>query len=809
MRIHRLKLQNFRQHADAEITLGQGITAIIGPNGAGKTTLLEAIAWAFYGMPAARGSRESLRWNRAAARAPVRVEVEFALGGHDYRISRALHLAELYQDALTTPLVSGQQEVTARMQRLLGMTREEFFNTYFTGQKELAVMAQMGAADRARFLSRVLGYEKLREAQDVLRERRATLRAERVGLEHGLGDERELEAERHASLERLEAATRAVAGAEEQRAAALALLAEAGPAWTRMVELRESVLALDGERRLAEQHVEEARREFQRLDRELAEALDARTRLRSLEPTLARAAALRVELEQLDREASAAGQRRALLGRRRELELQIERARTRLAERSGAEAERRAAEEAVQAAQEVLRAAEAEEERVRTAWVRDRQDAETKRQALLDQYQDLQGHRTRITNAGPEGACPTCFRPLGSEYQSVLDTLTRQLEEIEINGKFFRQRIKQLAVEPPELRDVQARKAQLAREFEAAVQRAARATELDRERAELVTELAALEARGAAIEREIAALPEKYDVERHERIRADLKELEPVQAQAAALRVKAERAEALVLEAERADRSLTEREARLRVLVETIATAGFSEEAYARARERYHEAEGAVQQAERELLMVTGDRKAAEAALESVERRRREREARTERLEALKVEIRLHDELDKGLHDLRTELNLRMRPELSEVASALLVDLTDGRYAELDLDEDYRILVMEDGRAKPVISGGEEDIANLVLRLAISQLVADRAGQPLSLLVLDEVFGSLDESRRDQVLHLLRRLADRFPQVVLITHIESIRDGVDRVLRVTFDPSRGYSEVTEEQGGPARETVAA
>ena len=71
-----------------------------------------------------------------------------------------------------------------------------------------------------------------------------------------------------------------------------------------------------------------------------------------------------------------------------------------------------------------------------------------------------------------------------------------------------------------------------------------------------------------------------------------------------------------------------------------------------------------------------------------------------------------------------------------------------------------------------MISGGEEDMANLALRLAISQMIAERAGQPLSLLVLDEIFGSLDEERRSAVLELLRGLADRFPQVILITHIE-------------------------------------
>ena len=155
------------------------------------------------------------------------------------------------------------------------------------------------------------------------------------------------------------------------------------------------------------------------------------------------------------------------------------------------------------------------------------------------------------------------------------------------------------------------------------------------------------------------------------------------------------------------------------------------------------------------------------------------------------------------------ELNAAMRPELSERASSFFADLTDGRYAELELDEDYRVLVIEDGQPQPVISGGEEDLANLVLRLAISQMVAERAGQPLSLLVLDEIFGSLDAHRRSNVVQLLRRLADRFPQVVLITHIESVKDGVDRVLRVALDEQRGAAVVTEDASSSGGAGVAA
>ena len=96
MQINRLRLCNFRQHENTDLELGAGLTGIIGPNGAGKTTLLEAIAWAMYGMPAARGNRDTIRRRGAPPRARVEVELEFSLGAHQYRILRTLHNAELW-----------------------------------------------------------------------------------------------------------------------------------------------------------------------------------------------------------------------------------------------------------------------------------------------------------------------------------------------------------------------------------------------------------------------------------------------------------------------------------------------------------------------------------------------------------------------------------------------------------------------------------------------------------------------------------------------------------------------------------------
>src|SRR3954469_18083134 len=189
MRIHSVRLTNFRQHADTAIEFETGLTGIVGANGTGKSTILEAIAWALYGSSAARGARESIRSLRAPPKAQVRVELDFELGGHRYRVIRGLTNAELYLDRASAPIANSTTGVTDVLRRRLGMTRDEFFNTYFTGQKELSVMAAMGPTERAQFLSRLLGYERLRVAQEIARDRRKAIVAEATGVAAGMPDE--------------------------------------------------------------------------------------------------------------------------------------------------------------------------------------------------------------------------------------------------------------------------------------------------------------------------------------------------------------------------------------------------------------------------------------------------------------------------------------------------------------------------------------------------------------------------------------------------------------------------------------------
>jgi DNA repair protein SbcC/Rad50 len=229
MRLNSLRLTNFRQHCDTFVTFDTGLTGIIGVNGSGKSTLLEAIAWALYGQDAARGKKETLRSLRAGPNARVKVELDFELGGHRYRVERGLTTAEIYLDGSDAPIANSLTGVTDLLRRRLGMSRDEFFNTYFTGQKELDVMAAMAPSERAQFLSRVLGYERLRTAQRLVRERARLLAAEAAGVRATMPEAGSIDRLHADAKERLTRANARAQESAERRDRASAKLADIVP----------------------------------------------------------------------------------------------------------------------------------------------------------------------------------------------------------------------------------------------------------------------------------------------------------------------------------------------------------------------------------------------------------------------------------------------------------------------------------------------------------------------------------------------------------------------------------------------------
>ncbi len=150
----------------------------------------------------------------------------------------------------------------------------------------------------------------------------------------------------------------------------------------------------------------------------------------------------------------------------------------------------------------------------------------------------------------------------------------------------------------------------------------------------------------------------------------------------------------------------------------------------------------------------------------------------------------------------------RVTPALAEQTGELLSAVTGGRYDRVEFDENYGLKIFDDDEKFPVeeFSGGERDVAALCARLALSRLIGGQAAHPPGFLVLDEVFGSLDQDRRAHVLETLGSLAtgtEAFRQLFIISHVDDIRLSpiFDAVWRVSeADGTSVFEDVTRGIG---------
>ena len=150
--------------------------------------------------------------------------------------------------------------------------------------------------------------------------------------------------------------------------------------------------------------------------------------------------------------------------------------------------------------------------------------------------------------------------------------------------------------------------------------------------------------------------------------------------------------------------------------------------------------------------------------------------------------------LEERLKGFRTFLTGRIAPVLQNRTGERLSQITQARYNSVHVDRnDYSIQVMDGTQLYPLerFSGGEVDAFNLAFRLSISDVITERLGSELGMVVLDEVLGSQDFQRQTSILQGLENLAKNIGQVMMVTHIESVKDQLQHVWSVSLDVEKG------------------
>jgi exonuclease SbcC len=749
VRVTRLLLRNYRVfEQELELEIPPGLVGVYGLNGAGKSALIESIRFTLYGR--SRTSMDEVR--TAGVNAECITEVEFEHEGHLYVVRRTIAgassqvKAEAHADG--QQVAEGVRDTSRYVHSILGMDDAAFRASVFAEQKQLAAFSQQTPAERRKLVLQLLGITPLDGARDLARK---DARLTQESFERLRGVLPEVEAVRTAVSTAETAAAQAEARMAEDEAAAVVARAGVEAAVTRHQTL--DVLRQEHERLVAEgkavreQH-DRAVAWVAKLTEEKADLERAAERLKLLAP-------------------EAEGWQ-------------------------GAEARLRVVEAVVaaQAALDTVPVPVTPESPDEAGCETARTEADAAKVALATVNATLEAARVERDRAAQavqrssvltgEGDCPLCGQSLGDAFESVQAHRAAELAEIEARLNELELDRRQAVVAATATSEHAAAAAKALRAAQAAwashEQRVARRQEAESALA------GALGLLGRPLrDGERAALA--AEVDRRRRAADECQRLQG----------RLERKGAVTDELDVEQAAVAESRGRLEALREKVAALGFRPENLTAALADRVRLQAASEAAN---LRAQGSRVAATQARERADaeaRRLAEAVEQHERLAELGEEARHLARLADMLNNFRNTLVASVGPRLSAQAAELFAELTDREYDRLEVDPNtYEIKILDAGRTYGMgrFSGSETDLANLALRVAVSEHVRFQSGGAVGLLVLDEVFGPLDDDRKARMLVALERLRARFRQVLVVTHDSAIKEQLPNAIEVIKLPGR-------------------
>jgi len=195
--------------------------------------------------------------------------------------------------------------------------------------------------------------------------------------------------------------------------------------------------------------------------------------------------------------------------------------------------------------------------------------------------------------------------------------------------------------------------------------------------------------------------------------------------------------------------------------------------------------------------------------LQALEQTRLEKE---EEAKCIAAEIKVYEELARafGKKGIQAMIIENVIPEIDAEANRLLARMSDNRMSvkietqrafkskrEGELETlDVNISDELGTRRYEMYSGGEAFRIDFALRIALSKLLAHRAGAPLPTLIIDEGFGSQDTSGKERLVEAINSIQDDFEKILVITHVEELKDAFDRRIDVIKTAEGSQMEVS-------------
>lgn len=836
-----LKISGFLSYRDP-VELGFNsfdLACISGHNGAGKSSLLDSITWVLFGEARGKGA-DVINLNQDVKAAEV--ALTFLYEGNTYRVQRTLPRGK--STVLEFQVKDGDRwrpltekttrETQARIEQTLRLDHETFINASFFLQGKADQFTQKKAGERKAVLSSILGLE----VWDVYKERAAE---KRKNLEHEVntidGRVAEIDAElgeedsRRQRLNQLREALNQLSAAREAQEGVLENLRRNAALIAEQRKMVETLSASLEKSRAAESALEKRLNEK---EKELASYADLMQRAKEIEAEYKAWQKLRKELEAFEENASAFREHE----KERAPLLEVI-----AAEKARLEEERRslrADEEAMRGQKESAGELKAGIEKAKKLLadvekkIEERRSLEAQRNELREKIaamsvenvslnKEMKEIKERRDNLAKTSSptCPFCGQPLSKQH---IDETVKQLnQEGTIRGDLFRankskiedcekeaqaieKNIAKLANADNERLEISnsisqmserlERLESLAKDWETSGKK--RLAEID---SELEKESFAKEARKqlAKLDKELAKLgydAAAHDIKRKEEIEARHIEEDYRKLDTAKELSKQIQSEIKSLKEDRKKRS------------EEIAEQTKSYEQAAKALSESETNSPNLQEAEQKLISLREEENETRGALGGAEQKvkaldtlRARKADYTNQREELNLTIARYKSLERafGKDGVPALLIEQALPQIEQKTNDLLERLSDGKMsirfvtqAEYkdkkrdDLKETLDIQISDSAgtRDYEMYSGGEAFRVNFAIRLALSEILAQRKGARLQTLVIDEGFGSQDALGRQRLVEAINLIKDDFAKILIITHLDELKDAFPNRIEV-------------------------
>lgn len=784
-----LNLKNFRCFKNLRVDFDENVIVFIGNNGVGKTSIFEAIFYALFGFGHSfeRGGKDYIIHD-GANEVLCEIELIFNLDELEYKVIRRIRGKNLNVEAFLYrgdnpdyPIAERDSGVTKEIQRLLGMTYQTFKISVFSAQKELGAFTELQPEKRKEEIRKLLNLGTIKASVNLIRRDTRDNEVSIQTLKGQIQDVRELNKKLHALL---------ILGKEEEN---------------KLSKLESHITALSEELeelKSANEELSKTRDKVQQLESELRNttSLEKKTRA-DLDNLRIQIKDLNQKKIYLERNKTIKSEYLQLQGEYEKLnELAIKKQNEQnllkgLKELNGSLGKILTKEKELLKKLEPLERLEEEKRRVlrnkeqKNFLINKLSNEAAKLEEIIkslgEEEAEINEEIEKIKKLGRESPCPKCGRPLGDHYDKLLQKYSAELSNIKTKQK-------ELTTKQKTLTDKRIREENIIKTL----------IERDVEINEIIKKLSAdkgelnnvIDEKSRTLEQinkrknELNSLGKiEFDKEYLVEVKAKINSKKPVYEKFISLEGQVKSLPNLLMREKETETELDKFIAKRERLSDKRKSIDFNEDEYKLAKQKQKELEDRYSR----MLKDHGDIRSKVTKLKAeIEQAKKE----IGRQKGIRKEIEVKEKhiiqlkrLEELLIEFERDLLVRIRPILEFRASELIRATTKGKYASLELDENYTPYLYDLSEKYELkrFSGGEQDLVNLCLRIAVADIVAERTGgRRINFLILDEIFGSQDEDRRRQILNTLQELTSQFRQIFLATHIEDVKDSMPIVYEV-------------------------